>query len=136
MTMRSVSRTAMALIGSLAIGQHAAAHHSFAAQYDATKPVTLTGTVKKVDWTNPHASFFIDVKDEGGAVTSWRLELGSPNMLIRYKFTRDTITVGETVTVLGFLARDNSHLANAKTIEFADGRVLSAGSSVDLGNTK
>jgi hypothetical protein len=87
-------------------------------------------------WTNPHAFFYIDVEDEQGNVGNWELELGSPNMLIRYRFTRDTLQLGDSVTVDGFLARDGSNLANARTIQFADGRVLSAGSSARLGDTR
>jgi hypothetical protein len=112
------------------------AHHSFAAQYDGTKPVTLTGTVSKIEWTNPHARFYIDVKDDKGVITNWELELGSINMLIRYKFRRDTLRIGDLLTVEGFLARDGSKLANAKTIKFPDGRAFNGASSSDLGSTK
>lgn len=121
---------------SAAIVPGAVAHHSFAAEYDINSPVTLTGTVTRVAWTNPHAFFYIDVEDEQGTVVNWELELGSPNMLIRYRFTRDTLQLGESVTVDGFLARDGSNLANARTIRLADGRVLSAGSSANLGDTR
>ena len=119
-----------------AIAPGAVAHHSFAAEYDIDSPVTLTGTVTRVAWTNPHAFFYIDVEGEQGNVVNWELELGSPNMLIRYRFTRDTLQLGEIVTVEGFLARDGSNLANARTIHLADGRVLSAGSSARLGDTR
>ena len=124
------------LVLSTAIAPGAVAHHSFAAEYDIDSPVTLTGTVTKVAWTNPHAFFYIDVEDEQGNVANWELELGSPNMLIRYRFTRDTLQLGDSVTVQGFLARDGSNLANARTIHFADGRVLSAASSASLGDTR
>ena len=136
MTKRSVRNAAAALLLLGTASEQVIAHHSFAAQYDSTKPVTLTGIVTKVEWTNPHAFFSIEVKDASGAVAAWALELGSPNMLIRYKFTRDTIKIGDNVTVEGFLARDGSNLANAKTIRFADGRTFNAGSSVDLGDTR
>ena len=98
------------------------AHHSFTAQYDSTKPITVTGTVTKIEWTNPHARFYIDVKDANGTVTNWELELGSPNTLIRYGWKRDSMKVGESVTVEGYLARDGSKTANAKTVKFTDGR--------------
>jgi len=112
------------------------AHHSFTAQYDSTKPITVTGTVTKIEWTNPHARFYIDVKDANGTVTNWELELGSPNTLIRYGWKRDSMKVGESVTVEGYLARDGSKTANAKTVKFTDGRTVNAGSSSDLDSTK
>jgi hypothetical protein len=111
------------------------AHHSFAAEYDSSKPVTLSGTVTKLEWTNPHARLYMDVKDDSGT-TSWEFELGSVNMLVRYKFTKNTILIGDQVSVEGFLAKDGSKLANAKTIKFADGRIFNAGSSSSLGDTK
>jgi hypothetical protein len=112
------------------------AHHSFTAQYDNNKPVTVTGTVMKIEWTNPHARLYVDMKDASGAVINWELELGSPNILIRYGWRRDLMKVGETVTVEGFLARDGSKTANAKTVKLTDGRVVNAGSSSDLETTK
>jgi hypothetical protein len=112
------------------------AHHSFTAQYDSGKPITLAGAVTKIEWTNPHARFYIDVKDAAGTVTNWELELGSPNTLIRYGWKRDSMKVGEQVTVDGYLARDGSKTANAKSVKFTDGRVVNAGSSSDLDSTK
>src|SRR5271166_6670514 len=88
------------------------AHHSFAAEYDVKKPVTLKGTVSRVEWTNPHARFYIDVKDESGAVTTWNLELASPNVLVRNGWTRHTLNVGDQVIVEGSQAKDGSQMAN------------------------
>ena len=139
MTMKTMERARGILalwVLSGAVVPGAVAHHSFAAEYDINSPVTLMGTVTRVAWTNPHAFFYIDVEDEQGNVANWELELGSPNMLIRYRFTRDTLPLGESVTVEGFLARDGSNLANARTIRLADGRVLTAGSSANLGDTR
>ena len=114
----------------------ALAHHSFAGEYDGKKPVTITGTVTKVEWTNPHARFYVDAKEADGTVTHWALELGSPNLLIRYGFTKDMLTIGSEVTVEGYQAVDGSKVANGKTVKFPDGKVLSAGSSAALVNTK
>ena len=107
------------------------AHHSFQAEYDGNKPVTLSGVLTKVEWTNPHARFYVDVKDQSGNVTNWNLELASPNALRRLGWTRETLKVGEVVTVQGSLAKDGSKMANAKAITLSDGRKLLAGSSAD-----
>ena len=114
----------------------ALAHHSFAAEYDAAKPVTLTGTVTKVEWMNPHARFYIDVKDDAGKVTNWEFELGSPNGLMRRGWTRNSLKSGDVVTVDGSLAKDGSSLANARTIKLADGRKVFAGSASETGDPK
>ena len=105
------------------------AHHSFAAEYDSTKPVTLTGAVTLVEWMNPHARFYIDVKDEKGEVVNWELELGSPNGLMRQGWTRNSLKKGDVVTITGSLAKDGSKLANARTVKLSDGRQVFAGSS-------
>jgi hypothetical protein len=100
----------------------AAAHHSFAAQYDAAKPVTLTGVVTKVEWTNPHARFYINVKAPDGKVTEWNLELASPNYLKRAGWSSSSLKEGDTVTVEGSMARSGANMANARTVQLADGR--------------
>ena len=114
----------------------AIAHHSFAAEYDAAKPITLTGTVTKVEWMNPHARFYIDVKDESGKMTNWELELGSPNGLMRRGWTRHSMKEGDVVTVQGSLAKDGSSLANARPVKLGDGRQLFAGSATETGDPK
>jgi hypothetical protein len=106
-----------------------AAHHSFAAQYDADKPVTLKGTVSKVEWTNPHARFYVDVRNESGDVTNWNLELASPNVLVRNGWSRKSLNVGDEIVVEGSLAKDGSKMANARVVRLADGRRVFAGSS-------
>jgi hypothetical protein len=128
------ARLSAALVAGLAAASVAtvtAAHHSFPAQYDAGKPVTLTGAVTKVEWMNPHILFYIDVEDaETGAVTNWALEMGSPNTLIRLGWARSSLQPGDVVTVEGSLARDGSHLANARSVTLAStGRKMFAGSS-------
>ena len=112
------------------------AHHSFAAEYDSNKPVTLKGTVSKMEWMNPHARFYVDVKEESGKVTTWELELGSPNGLMRRGWTRNSLKPGDTVIVEGYLAKDGSSLANARQVTFTDGRKVFAGSSDDGGPQK
>jgi hypothetical protein len=105
------------------------AHHSFEAEYDAAKPIKITGTVTKVEWMNPHARFYVDVKDEKGKVTNWNFELGSPNVLKRQGWQRDSLKTGDMVTVEGYLAKDGSTLANARRVTLADGRKVFAGSA-------
>lgn len=100
----------------------ARAHHSFAAQYDRNKPVTLTGTVTRIEWMNPHIYFYIDVKDTSGKVTNWAIEGGPPNTLYRAGWRKDSLKIGDVVTVEGFLARDGSNLANLSTVTIVGGR--------------
>ena len=108
----------------------AIAHHSFAAEYDANKPIKLTGTVTKIEWTNPHCYFYIDVKTETGKVDSWALELGNPNALLRNGWTPNTVKIGEEVTVEGTRAKDGTFLGNARSmILTSTGQRLFAGSS-------
>ena len=105
------------------------AHHSFAAEYDRAKSVTLTGSVTKVEWMNPHARFYVDVKDDSGKVTNWEFELGSPNGLMRLGWTRNSLKEGDTVTVEGSRAKDGANLVNARSVKLGDGRKVFAGSS-------
>jgi hypothetical protein len=92
------------------------AHHSFSAQFDAKKPLKMTGTVTKVEWQNPHSWFYIDVKNDDGAVTNWGWELASPNLLLRNGWTRTTLEAGDVVTVEGYHAHNGSNIANARII--------------------
>jgi len=106
-----------------------AAHHSFSAQYDRSKPITLKGPVTKVEWINPHGRLYIDVKDANGTIVNWEVELGAPAILSRNGWKRSAVPVGGEVTVTGYLAKDGSNLANASTVTLADGKRVFAGSS-------
>ena len=107
------------------------AHHSFAAEFDAAKPFKMTGQVTKVEWMNPHTFFYIDVKDEKtGKVTNWAMEMGSPNGLMRAGWNRNTMKIGDKVTVEGSLAKDGSPTGNARAVVLTDtGKRLFAASS-------
>jgi hypothetical protein len=106
------------------------AHHSFSAEFDSSKPFKMTGTVTKVEWQNPHTYFFIDVTDDKGKVTNWGMEMGSPNGLMRAGWSRNTMKVGDKVTVEGSLAKDGSSTGNARAVTLAaTGQKLFAASS-------
>ncbi len=107
----------------------ARAHHAFAAEFDATKPVRLHGTIVRVEWTNPHSWFYVDVKGADGQVEHWAFEGGAPYALIRRGFTKDYLKPSTEVVVDGFLAKGVPHRANARSIAYPDGRVLFVGSS-------
>jgi Family of unknown function (DUF6152) len=106
------------------------AHHSFAAEFDASKPVTLKGVVTKIEWANPHTYFYMDVTDQDGKVINWGMEMGSPNGLMRQGWTRNTLHVGDEVTVEGSQAKDGAHVGNARAVTLAStGKRLFAASS-------
>jgi len=108
----------------------ALAHHSFASVFDADQPIKLTGTVTKIEWQNPHAWFYIDVKNERGEATNWALELGSPNLLLRAGWARESLKTGDTVTVDAWRSRDGNNIANASVVVLTrTGQKLFAASS-------
>jgi Family of unknown function (DUF6152) len=116
----------------LALGQLASpvfAHHSFAADYDASKPITLQGTVAKFEWMNPHAHLYLDVKNASGEITRWQLELGSPNALMRSGWTRNSLKLGDEVIVKGSRSKDFSNQGNATSIQSREGKILLSGVS-------
>ena len=109
------------------------AHHSFAAEYDTKAPVTLKGAVTKVEWLNPHAYFYMDVKDDSGKVVNWAIENGPPNMLYRNGWRKDSLKPGDMVTVDGFRAKDGTTTASARLVQLPDGRKVFSGSADDGG---
>src|SRR5437867_980057 len=106
-------------------------HHSFTAEYDSTRLMQFMGIVTKFEWTNPHARFYLDVKDGRGAVTNWNFELGTPILLRKLGWKPDSLKIGEQVSVEGYLAKDGAKMANARKVILADGRSVFAGSSAD-----
>jgi hypothetical protein len=110
------------------------AHHAFVAEFDREQPVEVTGTVTKVEWMNPHARFYVDAEGDDGEAVNWDFELGSPNVLMRQGWTRNSLKIGDRVTVSGFRARNHPHVGNANSVTLADGTKVFAGSSVENAN--
>src|SRR6266849_6233385 len=116
------------LLGGILAGVPAMAHHSFSAECNFKKPINLSGTVTKVDWINPHARVYVDVKDAEGKVANWEFELGSPNMLMHKGWTKNSLKPGDQVTVDAFLAKDAPRVANATSIKLPSGKKVFSGS--------
>ncbi len=124
-----LTMVAAATYSVLALALPAAAHHSFSAEFDATKQVTLAGEVAMMEWVNPHSWLHIDVKKPDGSVERWKIEGGSPSVLFRLGWNRDSLPAGTKVTVVGFQAKDGSLRASSRELRFPDGRRMDLGGS-------
>jgi hypothetical protein len=109
------------------------AHHSFAAEFDASKAIRVTGTLTKVEWTNPHIYFYLDAKDEQGKVVQWTCESAAPGALSRRGFKRGDLKLGDTIVVDGYRAKNGANLVDARRVTLPDGRIVSGGSAGDGG---
>ena len=129
--MRTKQVVAVSVLGMAMLGGaiSASAHHAFAAEFDANKPVHFTGTVTKMEWVNPHAWIHVDVKGADGTVANWAIEAGTPNVLYRRGFTKESLLAGTVIVVDGYQAKDGSHRANGRDLTLPDGRTLFLGSS-------
>jgi hypothetical protein len=112
----------------LAAGLPVLAHHSFSAEYDSNSPITLKGKVTKVEWMNPHVYYYVDVKDEKGAVKNWAVEAGAPNGLYRQGWRKDSLKIGDVITVEGYRAKDSGDHVNGRSVTLANGKRVFAGS--------
>ena len=125
---RHVIATLAGAVTLAASAPSALAHHSFSAEFDPDQPVTLRGTITRMEWINPHTWMHVDVENEDGTTTSWMIEGGTPNTLFRRGFTRSTVTVGTEITIEGFRARNGANRANGRDLILADGSRLFMGS--------
>jgi hypothetical protein len=131
--MRAIVAIPVAMVWLGAAALPLLAHHAFGVEFDAKQRVTLKGLVTRIEWTNPHTYFYVDVKDERGHMVNWAFEAAGPNTLAHLGWDRKTMKIGDQVTVTGFRARDAANIASAREVVLADGRKVLAGSTVDGG---
>lgn len=127
--MKALIAVLFAAAAALAMTGQVAAHHSFAAEFDVDRPIELTGVVTKVEWMNPHTFFYIDVEEEDGSYSNWAIELGSPNGLARRGWKRNSLNIGDVVSVMGSRARDGSYKGNARSVKLSGGEQLFNGTN-------
>ena len=128
-----MKHSAVVMIVVVLAGARLLGHHSFAAEFDATKAIRLTGTLTKIEWTNPHTYFYLDVKDDSGNIVKWGCESGAPGALSRRGFKRGDLKIGDTIVVDGYRAKDGSNLIDARRVTLPDGRIVSGASAGDGG---
>ena len=134
--MRITLAVGLAFVALLTFDLPVVAHHSFAAEFDGNQPITVTGSVSKMDWVNPHSWIYVDVKDASGQVVTWRFEMGPPNALLRMGWRKNSIPPGTEVKIEGYRAKSGKPVANAKTVTLPDGRELFSGGSAPSGLTE
>jgi hypothetical protein len=134
--MRLKQAVLVAGIGLLAAALPLVAHHSFAAEFDSTKAITLQGVVTKLDWMNPHIWIYLDTKDDSGTVAHWQCEGGPPNTLTRNGWSKDSLKIGDQVNIDGFRSKDGSNTCNARSVKLPNGKSVFAGSAEDGGPNK
>src|SRR5580658_8467720 len=131
--MRTTTFAILLAAASIAASVPAWAHHSFAAEFDGSRSMRLIGTITRIEWTNPHSYFYIDVKDDKGAVVNWGCEGAGPGALTRRGWGKGDVKLGDTLVVDGYPAKDGSHIIDARRVTLPDGRIISGGSANDGG---